>query len=79
MKGTPTAYRPKKRKAARVIPSAEIRAINADIARKHLELHEVAARARVNYATASCVLNGTLIRPQHVTALRRAVASFPTP
>lgn len=79
MKGTPTAYRPKKRKAARVVPSAEILRINGDIALKHLELHEVARQAGVNYTVVSGILNGTLVRPQHVPAIRRAVASFRTP
>ena len=79
MKGTPTAYRPKKRRAERVIPAPEILAINGQIARKHLTLHDVAAAAKVNYSVVSCILNGTLLRPQHLPAIRRAVASFPTP
>jgi hypothetical protein len=79
MKVNPTAYRPKKRRADKVIPSREVLEIAAAIARKHLELHEVAAKARVNYSVVSGILSGNLSRPRHVPAIRRAVASFPTP
>lgn len=79
MKGSPTAYRPRKRKADKVIPSREILEIAAIIARKHLELHEVAKKAGLNYATVSSIMSGGIVRPRHVPAIRRAVASFPTP
>jgi hypothetical protein len=79
MKGTPTSYRPKKRSADKVIPAREILEIAASIARKHLDLHQVAAKARVNYAVVSGILSGGITRPRHIPAIRHAVASFPTP
>jgi hypothetical protein len=79
MKGTPTSYRPRKSKTHKAMPSREILEIAARIARKHLELHEVAAKAGLNYATVSSIMSGGIVRPRHVPIIRRAVASFPTP
>jgi hypothetical protein len=73
------AYKPKKKDTERVTPCRAVLEINAQIARKHLTLHEVAKAAGVNYWTLSALLNGRVSRPKHLPTIRQAVASFPTP
>lgn len=71
--------RSKKQNAGLVMPSREMRVIKAEMAMKHVSLAAVSKKSCINYHTLSAMLNGRVIRPQHVPALRAALASFPNP
>lgn len=69
----------KARHSTRIIPSREVREVNAMAALKHLSLDDIARLSGVEYTMCSAVKSGARTMPRAFAKIRRAVEKAPMP